>query len=151
MINPKNKGQSFEYEIRDSLRKIDPKVRRSVMSGAIGKTLRSEQGDIATSLGLCIECKRTEKLKPYEFYQQAVEENENKNKIPIVVMRSNNKEALTLLSWKDFLNIYENSLLHGFIKRDLFPKPEKPKKLSPEDQNWQPFSKANQARRAKQG
>lgn len=99
--SPKEKGSSFEREIAVTLKDIDPTVRRAIMSGAIGNILETECGDISNSLGLTIECKRTEKLKPYEFYDQAVRE-AKKNTIPVVAMRSNNKQALALLSWSDF-------------------------------------------------
>ena len=124
---------SFEYEIRDSLRTIDPRARRSIMSGAIGKTLLSEQGDVANKIGLCIECKRTEKLSPYEFYEQAKSNNSQAGNISIVAMRSNNREALALLSWSDFLLIYQQAMKDGTVYKPSFEKPKgKEKTRKPE-------------------
>ena len=130
-INPRDKGKAFEYEIRDSLKYLDPKVRRSIMSGAIGSSIQSEEGDISNSIGLCIECKRTEKLKPYEFYDQAVSNNTSPGRIPVVVMKSNRREILALVSWSDFLRMYERYMQSGGVykakisKKDQTRKPEK--------------------------
>lgn len=148
MINAKDKGTGFEREIVESLKNIDPKIRRSIMSGAIGNILETERGDINNSIGLCIECKRTEKLKPYDFYTQAKEENNNPNKIPIVVMRSNNREALALLSWEDFLAIYKKSIENGLLEKPQHKKPNgKPPKLSLEETAGLKFSKLKQTQK----
>ncbi len=124
MINAKKKGTDFEREIVKSLKDIDPKIRRSIMSGAIGNILETEKGDLyCPGLNLTIECKRTEKIKPYEFYEQAKEE-ARQDTIPVVVFRSNNRETLVLLSWDHFrTNYLSTSGNVGANRQSRNPKP----------------------------
>jgi len=147
-INSKNKGQAFEYEIRDTLKKLDPKVRRSIMSGALKNIFDSDQSDIATSLPIAVECKRTEKVNIYKFYEQAKTENKDKTKMPVVAVRSNRKEALAVLSWEDFIRLLKFSLSGGYMGKEKISKPKKPKKLSSQETSKLRFSKEWSARRA---
>lgn len=143
MINSKNKGTSFEYEIRDTLKYLDDEIRRTVMSGAIGSMLSSESGDICTHIGLCVECKRTERLKPYDYYEQALRESKSGN-TPVVAMRSNFKPALALLAWSDFVEIYAAALKSGYHGKIALPKKvEKRKTTLSEEPNFA-FSKNKQ-------
>jgi len=94
------KGKNFERQIAIDLREsgLDKKARRMPCSGA----LEDLKADIITSLPIHIEAKRQEKWNVDEFYKQAAS-GKKLHEIPIVVMKKNNKKAMTMLSWKDFI------------------------------------------------
>jgi hypothetical protein len=113
------KGRSLELDIAKDLRdhKLDPWAKRMPRSGAI-EGLRS---DIYTELPIRIECKRQEKWKPEEYYQQAVD-SARPTEIPVVVMMKNEGVPMTLLSWNDFLGFMEWAKLGGWLGELKFSK-----------------------------
>lgn len=96
----RQKGKAFERDIAKDLREsgLDKNARRMPMSGALDDL----KADIITSLPIHIEAKRQEKWNVDEFYSQSVK-GKKQHEIPIVVMKKSRKEAMTLLSWKDFI------------------------------------------------
>jgi hypothetical protein len=100
----KQKGRSLVLEVKEWLHKIFPEFK----DDDIIIPATSQPGeDIKLSPALrklfpfSIECKRQEGLgKVYSFMEQA-QSNAGTN-TPIVIMRSNHKEALVVISLKDF-------------------------------------------------
>lgn len=146
ILHKKEKGSNFEREIAESLKPLDHKARRSLGSGAFGSVLSSDKSDIATDLPIAIECKRTEKLKPYEFYEQARAASDT-TKIPVVAMRSNGKQTLALLEWKNFITLLEYALKNGFIGVQQYQKPTKGIRNTTQETASLPFSKLQQIHR----
>lgn len=120
------KGQQFEREIAEDLRSsgLDKNARRMMMSGAM-EDLKS---DIITSLPIHFECKRQESWNVDKYYEQALS-GKKQQEIAVVVMKKSRKEAMTLLSWKDFIWLLqlarESGQLnpqYGFTKRQQLNK-----------------------------
>lgn len=109
MVHSKNKGSRFEYEIRDEIRKIEPGAQRQVMSGAVFGL----EGDLRTRLPFTFELKHQEKIRLYEFWGQAVEQNTLPNS-PVLILKSNNKKPLAIMDFQDWLELVQYALRAGY-------------------------------------
>lgn len=148
-INARDKGKRYEYEIRDQLRVLDPQARRSIMSGGVGKYIRSDEGDIATGLPISVECKHRETIALYEWWEQAVTQNTNPDKIPVLCVKKNNYQPLACVKVEDFIELLGFALKGGYFPNSVsIKKPVKKVKQSIEETQDQPFSKAKQVRRS---
>lgn len=54
-----------------------------------------------------VECKSHARMAVYSFYEQA-ESNATESLRPLVVLKANHKQPLVVLSFNDFMRIYEN-------------------------------------------
>lgn len=144
----RDKGKRYEYEIRDLLKQIDPSARRSVMSGGAGAYIRSDEGDIATSLPIAPECKHRESIAVYEWWEQTVRQNTNRDKIPVLFFKKNNHQSLTCVKTEDFIELLGFALKGGYFPNSVsVKKPVKKVKQSVEETKDMAFSKAKQVRR----
>ena len=109
----RQKGKAFERDIAKDLREagLDKDARRMPCSGA----LEDLKSDIITSLPIHFEAKRQESWNVDKFYQQAVS-GKKQQEIPVVVMKKSRKEAMTLLSWKDFIWLLQLAKESGGLK-----------------------------------
>lgn len=100
----RQKGKDFERLIAQDLREsgLDKNARRMPASGA----LEDLKSDIITELPIHLECKRQEKWKVEEYYDQAVT-GKKQQEIAIAVMKKNHKEPMAFLAWKDLIWIMQ--------------------------------------------
>lgn len=98
----KEKGKRFERELARALRSYGYEARRSAQYN--GKT--GEAADLLGMPGLHIEAKHCEKMRLYDWYDQAKRDASGTGYIPIVVHRQNNKETLVTMSLEHFITIY---------------------------------------------
>jgi hypothetical protein len=143
----KAKGSRLERNWAELLRGygLDKMARRMPLSGAFDTP--SMKADIFTSLPIHFEVKNQENWSPLEYWKQANEM--CGSRIPVVVMSRNREQIYCFLLGSDFLRILQNAMIGGLMGKPKIEKPSKPKKLSPEDTAWQPFSKQWQARKKK--
>lgn len=106
----KEKGSRLERKVASALRSsgLDPKAMRMPLSGASW----SLPSDIYTSLPISIECKNTEKIRLWEFWDQCRNQKIG-NRMPVLAISSNNRPILMAVDLDDFINLlkmaYEES------------------------------------------
>lgn len=103
MINSKEKGKRYEREVAGYFKRFGFNARRSVQYN--GKA-EEGQADIVGVPFLHVECKHNEQLNVEKALQQAISDNGNKNKIPVVIHRKNGEKSKATMSLDDFLKIY---------------------------------------------
>ena len=103
MINSKEKGKRYEREIAGYFKRFGFNARRSVQYN--GKA-EEGQADIVGVPFLHVECKHNEQLNVEKALQQAIRDNGNKNKIPVVIHRKNGEKSKVTMSLDDFMKIY---------------------------------------------
>lgn len=104
MINSKEKGKRYEREVANYFKEQGFKdARRSVQYN--GKA-EEGQADIVGVPFLHVECKHNEQLNVEKALQQAIRDNGNKNKIPVVIHRKNGEKSKVTMSLDDFMKIY---------------------------------------------
>ena len=92
-INSRRKGKNGELELARKLREYGWDCRRGQQySGANG------DADVVGIPGIHIECKRRNRLEPYEYIAQA-RHDARKGELPIVFMRRDNSEWLALMDF----------------------------------------------------
>lgn len=149
-VNSSVKGKRFEYEIRNQLRVLDPLARRSIMSGGVGAYIRSDEGDIATTLPIAPECKHRETIALYEWWEQTVRQNTNPDKTPVLFLKKNNAQALACMRVEDFVELLKYALMAGYSPNAVsLKKPTKKVKLTIEETKDLPFSKFKQIERSR--
>jgi hypothetical protein len=113
-MKAKQKGSRWEYACRDSLKHLDPSIRRSLGSGAFGHIIGSDESDIVTSLPLAIECKNQETVSLYPWWEQAKEQCKSMDRIPVLAVKKNNCDGLAVMHWNDFVHLLEFALTGGY-------------------------------------
>ncbi len=109
LVHKKQKGSNFERDIaKDIAKTLDPHAKRMVLSGAVFGL----ETDIWTKLPFAFELKRHEKIKLYEFWNQA--KLQAGYKAPVLVVKSSNKEELAIMNWKDWLELAYYALKSGY-------------------------------------
>jgi len=105
-MSSRAKGKRGELEVAEFLRALGYEAARSQQYNG-----RDGGADVVCSIaGMHIEVKRTERLQPYTFMQQAVRDAKN-NAVPTVWMRSNNREWLLTIRAMDMFRFAE--MLHA--------------------------------------
>jgi hypothetical protein len=137
LLHPKDKGSRFERTVSEILRGYGFKdARRTPLSGAI-KGIDNLSGDITSkSWPFFTEVKCTEKPNFLKYYKKA--ESESGAKPPIIIWTKNREQIYCFLLLSDLINI----MLKGFIMKEKYKKPEKPKRLSLEETSGLKWSKA---------
>lgn len=146
MINAKKKGNSFEYDVRDSLKHLDPTIRRSLGSGSFKQFLGSDNADIVSSLPFDIECKFHKSMAIYTLWQQAQDQCTKIDRIPILAVKANREIPLAVMKWSDFIQLLEFALKAGYAPQQ-FAKPRRKPKKTTEDTSNLLFSKEKQIRK----
>ena len=104
-INSRRKGVVGERELAAKLREYGYDTRRGQQyCGANG------DADVVGVPGMHIECKRTEKLYPYKFIEQAVEDAKD-GEVPVVMFRANGKYWLAITLLDDFMEVWKSGRL----------------------------------------
>jgi hypothetical protein len=158
MINAHQKGKDFERWIRSELSKrfdkYGGKGRRTIRSGAVGSYIQSQEGDVYhEAIPYMIEAKRTETIKLYAFWEQAVTECKNLDKSPVLVVKSNDKPALAVMDFFTFMDLVDFALSSNLLTTGtkFMSKTDQTKKtkLSVAETANLPFSKASQLERSR--
>ena len=103
----KQKGSEFERAIaKDIAEFLDPNARRMVLSGSVFGL----ETDIWTKLKFAFELKRHEKIKLYEFWNQTTLQ-AICGKTPVLVVKSNNRPALAVMDWQDWIQLTRFALM----------------------------------------
>ena len=106
----RQKGARLERRIAQELRKsgLDKTAKRSFQSGAQW----AWKSDIYTSLNFSIEAKAQEKIKLWQWWEQA-ESQRKPYKPPVLKLTSNHRPILALMDLKDWINlVLENKELN---------------------------------------
>lgn len=104
MVNSRSKGKRGEHLACEALRELGIEARRSVQySGEAG------DDDLITSVhGIGFEVKNTNRLKPYPFIDQASRQcKRGSRRLPVVLMRSDNREFLCMFRLADLWQVLE--------------------------------------------
>ena len=101
-MNSKEKGARGERELAAKLRFLGMDARRGQQySGANG------DADVIGLPGVHIECKRTERLRIYEAYEQSKRDAARVGDVPTVIHRKNGEEWLVTMSLEHFISFYK--------------------------------------------
>jgi len=113
MPNSRSKGARGELEAAVLLQELGLAARRAQQyCGKAG------DADLILEAPLHVEVKRTERLSPYQFMEQARRDCKPASKrVPIVLMRSNNKPWLVLIDASDWVRVSE-ILLHARVQAE---------------------------------
>ena len=104
MINSKQKGKRYELEIAKYFKDLGfENARRSVQYN--GK-VEEGQADVVGVPFLHIECKHNESLNIEKALQQAIRDNGEKNRIPVVIHRKNGEKSKVTMTLDDFSMLY---------------------------------------------
>lgn len=98
----REKGKRFERELARALRSYGYEARRTAQY--CGNT--GEAADVIGIPGVHIEAKHQEKMRLYDWYEQAKRDASGTGCIPIVIHRQNNKETLVTMGLEDFMSLY---------------------------------------------
>jgi Holliday junction resolvase-like predicted endonuclease len=104
MVNSRSKGKRGEHLACEALRALGIEARRSVQySGKAG------DHDLVTSVdGIGFEVKNTNRLAPYAFIDQAAQQCKRGSKrLPVVLMKSDNREFLCMFRLADLWQVLE--------------------------------------------
>lgn len=98
----KAKGTRLEKRFAQLIREkgLDDNATRMILSGAAF----GFETDIRTSLPYAFECKNTEKLKLWQFWEQT-ERARKPFKTPVLVYSANFRPTMCILTAEDFLNM----------------------------------------------
>lgn len=94
----RTKGAGFEREIVRALKELGHDATRNL------DQWRDGGGDISLDRWM-IECKRRSKIAVYEWMDQAVKA-ANPNQVPVVIARADKRDALVILRFSDFLEMF---------------------------------------------
>lgn len=102
--SPKRKGSDFELKVAKLIRQsgLDKKAQRRPLSGS--NKMVAGYADIISTLPFSFELKKQEKLKIWEWWEQA-ESEANMNRPPVLVFSSNFRPVMCALKFEDFLQI----------------------------------------------
>ena len=97
-LNSRAKGASGELEAAEALSQVLGECRRTVQYNG-----RAGTADVVCEYapGLHIEVKRTERLNPYMFLDQAIRDSAKTNRVPLIVCRSSYKPWLVVCRLSD--------------------------------------------------
>ena len=112
------KGARGELEACEALARIGLDCRRSVQYNG-----RSGLADLVCDADLHIEVKRTEKLNPYRFMDQALGDARRTGHPALVVMRSSYKPWLILCRVDDVVRIAEEIIRARAVRSEVEQKP----------------------------
>ena len=98
----REKGKRFERIVAGLFREHGYSCRRSAQY--CGQT--GEAADVVGAPGLHIECKAQERMKLYEWFEQARRDSAGKGLLPVVIHKQNNRPVLVTMVWDDWVQLY---------------------------------------------
>ena len=100
----RDKGKRYERELASMFREYGyTEARRT--SQYCGNT--GDASDVIGLPGIHIEAKHQEKIKIYNWMNQAIHDSTKSGNIPVVFFRSNKKETLVCMRFNDWMNMYK--------------------------------------------
>ena len=111
---PREKGKRFERQLACALREYGYDTHRTAQH--CGKA--GDAADVAGLPGIWIEAKHQEKMRLYDWYEQAVRDSAGTGLIPVVVHKQNNKDVLVTLNLENFMEIYKEWEADDATKHD---------------------------------
>jgi hypothetical protein len=107
----KQKGSRAERNFAQLLvdAELDPYAKRMVLSGSVFGL----EGDIFSKLPFLFEIKHHEKIRLWEFWDQAKEQSLGLSKRPVLVVRSNKRDFLVAMAVDDWLELAWYALNKG--------------------------------------
>lgn len=112
----KEKGTRAERDWAELLQSIDPAAHRTPLSGAI----EGWKSDITTKLPISFEVKHQESWDPIRYYEQARDGlNFGSDKIPVAVMKKNNRPFFVFFKGDDFITILSYAVKGGLGRPGL--------------------------------
>jgi len=105
-LGSRTKGARGELEAAEALTRIGLDCSRTAQ-----RTGKTGMADLeCDGVNLHIEVKRTERLNPYRYMDQAIADSQRTRRKPLVVMRSSHKPWLILCRLDDLPSIVEEGL-----------------------------------------
>lgn len=102
MTNSKAKGARFERMLASKFREYGYECRRGQQySGANG------DADVVGLPGIWIEAKHQERMRLYDWMEQAKRDSQGTDNIPAVFHKKNNAEILVTMELADWMNLYK--------------------------------------------
>lgn len=102
-INSKDKGARFERQLAGMFRNYGyTDARRTAQY--CGNT--GEASDVVGLPGIHVEAKHQEKMRLYDWMDQAKRDSSGRDEKPVVFHKKNNAEVLVTLRFDDFMEIY---------------------------------------------
>jgi Holliday junction resolvase len=98
----REKGKRFERTVASLLKQQGIDASRTAQH--CGKT--GQAPDVIGLAGIHIECKSQEKMRLYEWMDQAIEDSSGTGNVPVVIHKASNKPILVSMRFDDFLNLY---------------------------------------------
>lgn len=118
MPESRAKGARGELEACEALARIGLDCRRSVQYNG-----KAGLADLVCDADLHIEVKRTEKLNPYRFIDQALNDSRRSGHPALVVMRSSYKPWLILCRVDDVVRVAEEIIRARTVRSQVEPQP----------------------------
>jgi len=108
----RDRGAKFEREVVHLFKDWGHDAFRTAQH--MGKT--GQAPDVKVE-GLHVECKRRRSLAVMEFYHQAERDAraEGKGNLPVVIMRADNEPPMVMLSFEDFVQLYNEWISVGTL------------------------------------
>lgn len=100
---------------RDKGARFEREVAALFHAGGFGKAYRSAQycgytghaADVEGVPGIHIECKHSEKMRLYDWMEQATRDAEaHGTDLPVVIHKQNHKDVLVTMRWEDWIEIF---------------------------------------------
>ena len=107
----RDKGKVFERSVAHLFRDAGFQAERTAQYR--GNT--GQAGDVEGPAGIHIEAKHQEKMRLYDWMEQAVRdaEAEGKGNLPVVIHKQNYKDVLVTMRWEDWVRLYEEWEVHN--------------------------------------
>jgi hypothetical protein len=114
VTDSRSKGARGELEACEALARIGLECRRTVQYNG-----RAGLADVVCDAALHIEVKRTEKLNPYRFIDQAIGDARRSGHPPLVIMRSSYRPWLMLCRVDDVVRIAEEIIRARSVRSEV--------------------------------
>lgn len=107
----RDKGKAFERAVAHLFRDAGFNAERTAQYR--GNT--GQAGDVEGPAGIHIEAKHQEKMRLYDWMEQAVRDAdaEGKGNLPVVIHKQNYKDVLVTMRWEDWIRLYEEWEVHN--------------------------------------
>ena len=111
-INSKQKGARFERSLASKFKEYGYEARRTAQY--CGNT--GDASDVVGLPGIHIEAKHQERMKLYDWMDQAKRDSEGTENMPVVFHKKNNAEILVTMRFEDWMQVYKEWQNAQFLK-----------------------------------